>query len=169
MPSAATSTDARITIHPEGLGSVRIEPLGLTCSSGQPCVVALPTPTALTLTAMPETGGYFARWSSSPSVCGTGPVCNVPAGATNVSLNPSFVSAAGKTIAVTIVGTGTVEGWGQSCTSSCSIYVEPSPVMLTQSTTGTFVGWSGDCSGTGMTCELGTVINDRAVTATFSP
>lgn len=169
VPLSARGVPSTISVYLQSPGSVRIDPLGMTCTLGQPCYVTLPTPTALTLTAMPETGGHFLRWSSEATICGTDPVCNLPAGATNVQLFPSFISGAGKTIAVTIVGTGTVQSADQTCTSSCAIYVEPGPVMLTESTTGTFIGWSGDCTGTDSSCELGTVINDRAVTATFSP
>jgi hypothetical protein len=79
-----------------------------------------------------------------------------------------FAPATDKHVNITIVGSGNVAGV-VNCDRSCTLDVTPGQsIDLTPSTTGTFVGWSGDCTGTA-NCQLGSVINDRNVTATFTP
>jgi hypothetical protein len=132
------------------------------------CQAQFDAPTAVTLTATPETNGHFLGWFDA--ACGSSPTCTLPAGFSSVQLAPRFASAKAKAIAVTISGTGTVDaGHLGSCSASCTLYSESGSVELTESTTGSFTRWTGDCTGTQTTCNLGTVINDRAVTATFSP
>ena len=175
VPLTARYVPSTITIDPPPTGSsVRIDPAGQICTSsgGAARGATYGTPTAVTLTAIPESGGHFLGWYAQPaSACGTDPGCTLPAGFASVHLAPRFASAQAKAIALTINGTGTVDaGYPGSCTASCTLYSEPGgQVTLTESTTGSFTGWSGDCTGTQTTCNLGNVINDRTVTATFSP
>lgn len=155
-------------------GTVRIDPPGVTCTNGT-CPVTLPSPTQVTLTAEPEPGGHFLGWFQSltgtpPHPCGSSPTCVLPASSPNSHLIAEFASATAKALSITISGTGEVSAGSMRCTASCTLYTEPGiPVTLSANTSGTFVGWSGDCTGASPTCNLGTVINDRAVTATFTP
>ena len=162
-----------VTVGTPLYGSVLIDPPGQLCTStGTGCTASFDMPTAVKLTAMPEAGGHFLGWYAQPAAaCGSDPVCTLAAGFTSVQVAPRFASAQAKAIAVTIAGTGAIDaGYPGSCTASCTLYAEPgAQVILSESTTGSFTGWSGDCTGTQMTCNLGNVINDRAVTATFSP
>ena len=174
VPLTARYVPSTITIDGPVYGSVLMDPPGQTCTSavGAPCQASYDVPTQVTLTAMPEPGGHFLGWYAQPaSACGSDPVCTLAPGFVNVHLAPRFASAQAKAIALTIQGTGTIDGGPVgSCTASCTLYTEPGgQVILSESTTGSFTGWSGDCTGTQMTCNLGNVINDRAVTATFSP
>jgi hypothetical protein len=171
VPLTARYVKSTLTIDPPTFGSVRIDPGGQVCTApgGAACQATFDTPTAVTLTATPEANGHFLGWFDP--ACGASPTCNLAAGFASVHLAPRFASAQAKAIAVTIAGTGTVDsGYSGSCSGSCTLYAEPGlAVTLTESTAGAFTGWSGDCTGTQATCNLGTVINDRAVTATFSP
>ena len=175
VPLTARYVPSTITIDPPPTGSsVRIDPPGQICTSsgGGACGATFGTPTAVTLTAIPESGGHVLGWYAQPaSACGSDLTCTLPAGFANVHLAPRFASAQAKAIVLTINGTGTVDaGYPGSCTAPCTLYAEPGgQVTLTESTTGSFTGWSGDCTGTQTTCNLGNVINDRTVTATFSP
>ncbi len=174
VPLTARYVPSTLTIDPPTFGSVRVDPGGQICTApgGAACQARFDTPTAVTLTATPETNGHFIGWyPMGQAVCGTSPTCTLAAGFANAHVAPRFASAQAKAIAVTVAGTGTVDaGYPGSCSASCTLYSEPGGgLVLTESTTGSFMGWSGDCTGTQTTCNLGTVINDRAVTATFSP
>jgi hypothetical protein len=175
LPLTARYLPSVVTIDGRVYGSVSIDPPGQVCSSAvtSGCQATFDMPTAVTLTAAPDTGGHFLGWYPQPaSACSGAPVCTLAAGFASVHVAPRFASAQSKTVALTINGTGTVDAGSYlgSCSASCTLYSEPGVgVTLTESTTGTFVGWSGDCTGTPTTCNLGSVINDRAVTATFTP
>ncbi len=120
-----------------------------------------------------DPGSRFIGWTGCTYV--TGNVCNVSMNAArSVTANfeqvgPSYdvkVTKAG-------AGTGTVTDdkgliWcGTSCTGS---YESGTAVRLTAAAQqgSKFAGWSGECSGTGPTCDV-TVTQARDVTATFAP
>jgi anti-sigma28 factor (negative regulator of flagellin synthesis) len=74
-------------------------------------------------------------------------------------------------LTVTVVGVGTVTSNppGFDCGSDCSeIYDHGTIVTLTAIPTGTssFAGWSGDCTGTDLTCTI-FMNSNKIVTATF--
>jgi uncharacterized repeat protein (TIGR02543 family) len=174
VPLTARYVPTVVRVDAASYGSTRIDPPGQICTTTSipDCQAIFDVPTAVTLTATPDSGGHFIGWYAQPaSACGIDPVCSLPAGSAGVYVAPRFASAQAKAIAVTITGTGTVDGgYSGSCSASCTLYTEPGgQVTLTESTTGTFTGWSGDCTGTQTTCNLGNVINDRVVTATFTP
>jgi hypothetical protein len=67
-------------------------------------------------------------------------------------------------------GSGTVTGPGIDCGTDCSeSYNQGTQVTLTATPASgsTFTGWSGDCSGTQLTCTL-TMNSNKSVTANFS-
>lgn len=173
VPLDTRFVPSSLAITPPVFGSVRIEPLGKLCTSqGVDCRFTLEPPTDVTLTAVPDPGAHFTGWYApygAAAMCGTSPTCVLTAGFI-VGLEARFASPQAKSIAVAIAGTGTVSGSSGSCSSSCTLYVPSNTQeVLTETTSGSFIGWGGDCTGAGSTCNLGTVINDRAVSATFSP
>ena len=81
--------------------------------------------------------------------------------------------ALGLNVTRTGAGTGTVTSSpsGISCGSACSAnFNSGAAVTLTEvpGSGSTFSGWSGDCSGSGSTCNV-TMSQARNVTATFAP
>jgi hypothetical protein len=83
----------------------------------------------------------------------------------------AFASAQAKAVHVTFAGgaTGSVTG-ALECTRSCTGWFEPgTAAALRARTPSTFGGWSGACSGTSKTCDLGAIVNDRDLTAMFVP
>ena len=60
------------------------------------------------------------------------------------------------------------------CTSSCLITVRDDTAVTLFASGGaepgdfTFTGWSGACSGTGLTCSLSAVAEDKTVTASWT-
>jgi hypothetical protein len=132
--------------------------------------------TSVVLTASAGTGSN-ATWIDCATQGGT------PAGNGGTTATCTFASLNGtKTVSatfalntypltVTVVGAGTVTSSpaGIDCGSDCSeIYTHGTTVTLTAAPTGTstFVGWSGACGGTSLTCTL-TMDAAKNVTATF--
>jgi hypothetical protein len=170
LTTRGVPSSLELQVYPSG--SVRIDPVGVTCPASTSCPITLASPTALTLTALPDAGGHFLGWyetlTGALHACGTATTCSLPAVFASLALTARFASPQAKTIAITISGTGTVTSYLGSCSASCTLYSEGGSLTLGETTSGTFVGWSGDCTGTS-TCNLGTIINDRSVTATFTP
>jgi Abnormal spindle-like microcephaly-assoc'd, ASPM-SPD-2-Hydin/Divergent InlB B-repeat domain len=160
----------RVTIALHGPGRVTSVPTGIDC--GASCTgLFLGT---VTLTASPDAGAHFTGWAE----CGAQPTCAVPGNFPSVTLDASFVGADSKAIAIALAGDGkgrielrdsSSDNVITTCAASCTIYVAPgSEIALVALTPETFGGWSGACTGSARDCNLGTIINDRAVTATFA-
>jgi hypothetical protein len=152
-----------------GTGTITSAP-DVTC--GAACIDnALGT---VVLTATPGTGSVFAGWQGP---CGIATTCTIPPGP-SVYLTADFELSGGKALMVTFAGTGsgavniytgTDPGLLTTCFTNCTTYVPSGThVEVFGFTPSTFVGWSGACSGTSQQCNLGTVINDRAMTVTFN-
>ena len=176
VPLEARGTPAMLSIGVQAAGSVLVAPGGMTCTQDHACSVVVGMLETFTLTAIPNTGAHFIGWvdatTEMPASCGTSPTCTVQVGPTSVDLIAMFTTTTVKSIAVTIAGTGTVtaSGGGFACTSSCVMYAEPGDSLNLEATTpGVFDGWTGDCTNADPDCNLGTIIDDRAVTATFTP
>ena len=185
----ARSVTATFTLIPEtltvnvsglaavtGAGTVTSDPTGINCSTS--CSADFPYNTQVTLTAAPDTtsatvASHFTGWAGACT--GTQLTCTVTMG------QPLSVTAmfAGSYITHTLtVGTaGTGSGYvassplGIHCPSLCSFpYTHGTQVTLTanpDTPTSNFTGWSGDCTGTQLTCTV-TVDQARSVTATFT-
>lgn len=132
-------------------------------------------PTSLDLSATAADGSWFVGWGVDATPCETASACTVMVPAqsrlmsTGTLVGVWFALNSDKRIQINIVGTGIVHA-SLYCTSSCTLAATTGQMFpIEESTTGTFIGWSGDCTGTSSTCSLGTIENDRTVTATFSP
>ena len=162
-----------------GGGSVTSIPSGVSCTISAGTATGTCTPsflggTEVRLTATPNVGSTFAGWSGACSDTGT---CNVTLNSTQ-SVTARF-TAMTPTIAVTGTGSGNVSSApaGVACTitngatsDACSAtFAFGASVTLTATPAAgwAFVGWGGDCSGTG-SCQLPNVTGNRAVVANFA-
>ena len=183
-PPAPFPTSMGVALIGDGTGGGEVvsSPAGIDCTiSGSGCAMTSWAPlSSIELTETTAAGSEFIGWlrpgDSLFLPCGRNQSCTLSAPApslfqpTSNSIEAWFALSSDKHVNVTIVGAGVIAAPGlATCTSSCTFAVPPGGSFnLTAATSGTFVGWSGDCSGTG-TCQLGAIVNDRNVTATFSP
>ncbi len=146
-------------------GTVTSSPAGINC--GSTCAARYVTGTVVTLTATPVGFNTFAGWSGG-ACSGLGP-CTVTLDTSKLvsaTFNPITYP-----LAVTKVGFGTVTSapGGINCGPTCTFSFPPvGSVVLTATPSAgfDFVGWSGDCTGTG-SCIL-FVTAAKSVTATFA-
>jgi PQQ-like domain/Divergent InlB B-repeat domain len=176
----AVSFIGGVSLALSGMGSGRVvsSPPGLDChrdaASGEQtgrCEQAFRAP--VTLTAIPDAGHHFNGWSrgncTSEEECTLEPVIATSSGPSSIVQDAAFASPSAKRLDVTFAGSG--EGMIRgtfNCTASCSGWIEPeSRAQLVAGSPSRFVGWSGACSGTSRSCDLGIVVNDLATTVTF--
>ena len=151
-----------------GNGSVISTPAGITC--GTTCSASFDLNTSVTLTATPAAHSAFTGWSGDCTGTGTCTVTmtqarNVTATFTALSF-PLTLTRAG-----TGFGTVTSSPAGIDCGGTCSARFTPETTVTLTATaasipSSSFVGWSGDCAGTG-TCTV-SMTQARTVTATFA-
>lgn len=155
-----------------GTGSVSSSPSGITC--GTDCQERYALDTEVTLTAAADSGSTFLGWSGA--CAGSGATCVVklndsetvtalfgrPKLTVSVSRN---VSAAGGVVTSDVAGIQCGLDGDADCTHN---YAIDTAVVLTASAAAnsTFMGWTGDCSGTG-TCSL-TMSTGKVVGAVFN-
>jgi hypothetical protein len=137
---------------------------------------ALTSGSNIVLTATAGTGSN-ATWtdcaSQSGTIAGNGTAlatCTYNNLTSNMTFSVTFTLNT-YTLTVTVVGAGTVTSnpAGINCGSDCSeVYTHGTTVTLTATPTATsiFLGWSGDCTGTALTCTF-TMDGAKNVTATF--
>jgi hypothetical protein len=170
-----------VSVSLSGMGAGRIvsSPPGIDChrdpASEGPgegrCAQVFATP--VTLTAIPDPGHHFNGWRDRrcayDETCTVAPVILRHNRPTIGSAGATFASPEAKPIEVTFAGSG--KGFlrgAVTCESSCTGWIEAGERgQLVARSPSPFTGWSGACSGTTRTCDLGIVINDRATTATF--
>jgi len=123
-----------------------------------------------TVTATPATGSSFTGWSGD---------CSGAAASTTVSITgekncTATFTLIQFTISVNKSGTGngtvTSSPSGISCGAACSAVFNEAAVVSLEAVAGsgsTFAGWSGDCSGNGLSCSL-TMDSAKSVAATFT-
>lgn len=155
-----------VAVAGPGGGSVASTPAGISCPGD--CTEDYADGTPVALAATPGPGSYFVGWSGD---CTGSAGCNLA-----LSANRAVTATFGllRTLAVTIAsvagGAGSVASVpaGIACPGDCSeAYPNGTPVTLTATPSpgSIFVGWSGDCSGSG-TCQPA-LSADRAVIASF--
>ncbi|MES0336446.1 MAG: DUF1566 domain-containing protein [Candidatus Magnetobacterium sp. LHC-1] len=136
---------------------------------GSTCSSPFPSGTSVTLTAAADTGSTFTGWNGCYSTDGSKCTVTIKVATT---VTATFSNPDAKyDLAVTKAGTGSVTvstgflSW--SGKTGTAIYNAGTSVTLTAKvTTGSFSGWSGDCTGTGLTCTVA-MSATRNVTASF--
>lgn len=169
--SGSGGTNYMLSVSLSGSGAVTSNPTGISCSSGT-CSSNFASGSAVTLTATPSQGYYFAGWSGACTGTGT---CDLSM-SSDQSVTATFTQSAPSTyqLSVTLAGTGSgsvsSSPAGISCSSgTCSSnFTANASVTLTASASGsTFTGWSGSCTGSNSTCTV-TMDAAKNVTATFA-
>ncbi len=154
-----------VTKDGNGSGTVSSTPAGIAC--GDTCTASFAEGTMVTLTAQAADDSQFTGWSGACS--GEVDTCDITlAAAANVT-----ATFAKKTYTVTFTkagpGTGSIDGDGVACTSSCTKTVEHG-TMLTLTATPTnlsvFAGWGGACVNPTGPCTV-TVTSDTSIAASF--
>jgi len=165
------ATTYALTVSKTGTGSgtVTSSPAGINC--GADCTEAYNANTIVTLTAAPLAGSTFAGWSGG-GCSGTG-TCQVTMNAAKTVTATFTLNPVTYTLSVAKAGTGsgtvTSSPSGINCGADCTeAYNANTVVTLTASaaTGSAFIGWSGECGGTG-TCQV-TMNAAKNITATFS-
>ncbi len=186
MTAAATVTatytliqyQLSVTMAGAGSGTVTSSPAGINCTTGT-CTYNYDYPTSVTLTATPGNGSDFTGWSGGCSGTGT---CTVTMDAAR-DVTATFARHAYQLTLYKIgTGDGTVVSTASSvpsapaincalgCTfASTSFYNNDRPTLTASApVSSTFAGWSGACTGTNTTCDLGNFNSNQVVTATFT-
>jgi hypothetical protein len=149
-----------------GTGTITSTPTGISC--GTDCNQNYAYATSVTLAQSSGAGSSFAGWTGD--CAGTGSC--VVSMTQSRSVTATFSSAAFPlTVTKAGTGSGTVTSTpaGINCGADCTeTYAGDTSVTLAQSALSgsVFVGWSGNCSGTGA-CVV-TMSQARTVTATFN-
>ena len=161
-----------LSVHLSGTGGglVDADVGGIDCPAR--CTAELPSDTVALITAAPDAGSAFAGWGGDCADAGTASTCEVTMGQErNVE---AIFTAVHHGLGVTLVGDGaggvTSAPDGIDCGATCGADLRQGTNVILTATPilgATFIGWGGDCSGTGV-CQL-TMDGDHAVTATFLP
>ena len=149
-----------------GWGQVSSSPAGIDC--GYSCQASFDDGTTVTLTATtPDPSSVFMGWSGDCS--GTG-ICQVTMAQAR-SVTATFALKTLLSVSNPGFGSGHVSSnpGGISCGPTCQAAFSPGTVVSLTATPdagSTFVGWSGDCSGTG-SCQV-TMNQNHSVNAVFA-
>jgi uncharacterized repeat protein (TIGR02543 family) len=162
-----TQNTALLSISKSGTGSGTItsNPAGISC--GTTCGAVYNQNTMVTLTATPDATSYFSGWSGA---CGGTGACAVTMDSAK-NVGAQFTKYY-YTMSVSRSGHGTVEALssGIYCGVACSSAAAAGTTITLNAIPDsgyTFSGWSGACSGTGMTCTV-TMDASKSVVATFT-
>lgn len=164
-----TPSTRRVTVTRFGFGegSVASMPLGIAC--GNTCEHVFEVGATVVLTATPSAGSVFAGWTGS-ACAGTDP-CEL-GGDADVEVGATFeLERYSLTVSLGGDGSGEVTSSpaGISCEPTCAhSYENGTTLTLTASPAAgsSFGGWSGDCAGLDLTCEV-TVTKDTVLGAAF--
>lgn len=148
-----------------GSGVVTSSPAGIDC--GSDCLQGYSPGTSITLTATPDSGNEFVKWTGD---CSGSSTCMLSMNA-GKSARATFAPISTYTLSTTVSGNGTITSnpAGIDCGVDCSEdYADSTSVTLTATPVAgfSFSGWTGDCSGSG-SCVV-SMTQNRNVTATFS-
>ncbi|AUB84576.1 IPTL-CTERM sorting domain-containing protein [Candidatus Thiodictyon syntrophicum] len=161
-----------LTLTKTDNGAVSSSPAGIDCESTCTAdVLSAIAGTKVTLSAKPDTGYLFGGWTGDCSAAGTSLDCEVTmtsAKSVGASFTPTAKNKIG--LSVTVTGNGKVTGSDLNCDPACSGQFDIGTVVTLTAAASTglqFQGWTGDCSGTLLTCQL-TMSEDRYVGAAFA-
>ncbi|KJU84554.1 cell wall/surface repeat-containing protein [Candidatus Magnetobacterium bavaricum] len=169
----ATFTANTLTVTKAGTGTGTVtDDQGKLSWSASTGTATYPLGTSVTLTATPDSNSYFVGWSGDGSCSGTNSTCMVTmstAKAVTATFNPLYtltITKAGASTGSVGVDTGTLSWTGSTATA---IYKSGTSVTLTATVdNGYMPNWSGNCSGTGLTCTVA-MSAAKNVTVTFVP
>jgi uncharacterized repeat protein (TIGR02543 family) len=167
LAQASTMRTLTITLQGNGIATTST---GQTCSVS-PCVLTVPNNATISITARPNAGANFTRWSGACS--GTARTCRLTM-SRNRSVTATFTNVtppAPRVLTTAVSGQGSITGTGISCGTDCSeTYTATTSVALTATPAAgyRFSGWSGACTGTATTCTV-VMSQSRTVTASFAP
>jgi uncharacterized repeat protein (TIGR02543 family) len=157
----------QLSVAKAGSGSGTVSGNGIDC--GVICNVILDSGAAVSLTATPASGSVFTGWTGDCTGTGT---CNTTMGVDR-SVTATFALAAQQyTLTVAKTGSGTVTSSpkGINCGKQCAkSFTVGSSVTLTAKPAKKhlFLGWSGACSGTSLTCTV-PITGNQVVNANFN-
>lgn len=160
------STTHTLSVQISGAGSVTGK--GVSCGSGSTCDYPEPSNTTVTLTATPQSGYAFTKWTGD--CLGTQNTCSVQMDADRnvvAEFDPLIP------VAITVNGNGTVSGAGVTCgpgPKTCTGEVPQNTSVLltgTPALSGSSVTWTGCTSTSGTICRIAVGTTPVAVTATF--
>jgi Divergent InlB B-repeat domain len=156
-----------LTVSKSGTGSGAISSTPAAIDCGLTCGASFAAGTSVTLSETPETGSAFVGWSGDCT--GTGTCAVMMDQARSVTAEFDLVPE-GLMVTTSGAGSGAVTSapGGISCGSTCAhSYAYGTSVTLTAvaAAGSSFVGWSGDCAGTGG-CMIA-MSQARSVTANF--
>ena len=155
-----------------GNGTVAASAGAISCGNGNTfCTEVYGSGVVVTLTATPGSGQTFLGWVGG-DCAGIALTCNVTMSQAR-SATALFSGVASYPLDVGVggsaSGTVTSDVGGINCGATCSAtYADGTVVTLTATAAGgsSFVGWSGDCSGTSTTCIV-TMSQARSAFANF--
>ena len=159
----------QLTVTPLGAGTGAITSDTGAIACGGTCSAAILQATQITLTATPDPGDTFMGWGGDCSGIGT---CLLTSDGDH-NVTATFTPAYDLTLTKAGAGDGTVTSSpeGIDCGPTCTWgFLDGTVVTLTESPDAgsSFSGWTGDCIGSGTTCQL-TIDAIKGVTATFDP
>lgn len=150
-----------VLISGDGVGNVLSDPAGI--HSPGACVHGFEPGTPLVVTATPQNGYAFTRWTGGPCIGSSDPVCAFVV-QQSLSLGVEFMTEQNLGVLFDGIGAGRVtsEPIGVDCTGNCFVrFATGTTVTLTATAApgSVFAGWTtvpqpGDCFGTQPTCTL---------------
>jgi hypothetical protein len=157
-----------------GTGTVVSNPGGIAC--GSKCNASFETNQKVTLTASPGSGSTFVSWKGCEKGGVNGRQCTVTMDAAK-TVSAKFLTAYDVKVERIGSGLGKVSSspGGVLCLSNCAsttaAFKEGTSVTLSAAPSKNYVftEWTGDCSGSSLTCSLGSLAADKSVGAKFSP
>ncbi|HEX6752038.1 MAG TPA: hypothetical protein VF093_00430 [Solirubrobacterales bacterium] len=166
----------KLTVDKEGTGTGTVvsNPGGITC--GGTCKTSFETNQKVTLTASPGTNSTFVSWKGCEKGGVNGRQCTVTMDKAK-TVNAKFTAAYYVKVNREGSGLGKVSSspGGVLCLSNCTqtiaSFKEGTSVTLSAAPSKNYVftEWTGDYSGSSLTCSLGSLGADKTVGAKFSP
>jgi uncharacterized repeat protein (TIGR02543 family) len=163
------ASPANGTVTNDGTAALTTNPVDCPTTPAD-CGFSVVQGSTVTVVETPATGYLFGGWGGSCS--GSAVSCAVYVNAATKSVSATFLDATAlNQLEVVASGNGTVTGGGITCAagSTCDVQEPPNATvtLVAKPLSGyAFVGWDGDCSGTGPSCTVQMSLS-RSVTATF--
>jgi hypothetical protein len=166
----------KLTVVKEGTGTGTVvsNPGGIEC--GGKCNASFTEGSKVTLTASPQLGSTFVSWKGCEKGGVNGRQCTVTMDKAK-TVNAKFLTAYNVEVTRVDSGLGKVSSspGGVLCLSNCAstraAFKEGTSVTLSAAPSKNYVftEWTGDCSGSSLTCSLGSLGEDKEVGAKFTP